>query len=211
MTDLCLLLVELSTSFDVSFNEVSSDHISHRYATGLVFVTPLGDLVCRRRLILILPSVSTCLTIPLAITKNPVVFVVFLLFIRVSIVTPQVLISLAADLSPAERRATAISIEVLSGLILGVLLARFTSWRMVYYLSLGMQGLVLLGGYFMLPDYPAKNKSLTYWHILYTMGRFSCLIEMAVSACSSNFWVTLTCLLGGDPYNYSTSAPIVAF
>ncbi|PBK67230.1 MFS superfamily [Armillaria solidipes] len=216
------LLIELSKSFDVTYNEVSRipTLIQAGYATGLVFITPLGDLVRRRQLILILLSVSICMTIPLAITKNLVVFEVFSFFVGVSTVTPQVLIPLAADLSPAERRATAISI-VLSGLILGVLVARvisgiiaqYTSWRVVYYLSLGMQGLVLVGGYLMLPDYPAKNDNLTYWHILCTMGRFcvteplliqACLIEMAVSACFSNFWVTLTFLLGGDPYDYST-------
>ncbi|KAK0222172.1 MFS superfamily [Armillaria fumosa] len=216
------LLIELSKSFDVTYNEVSRipTLMQAGYATGLVFITPLGDLVRRRQLILILLSLSTCMTIPLAITKNLVAFEIFSFFVGVSTVTPQVLIPLAADLSPSERRATAISI-VLSGLILGVLVARvisgiiaqYTSWRVVYYLSLGMQSLVLVGGYFMLPDYPAKNSNLTYWHILCTMGRFcvteplliqACLIEMAVSACFSNFWVTLTFLLGGDPYNYST-------
>ncbi|KAK0460015.1 MFS superfamily [Desarmillaria tabescens] len=216
------LLIELSKSFNVTYSEVSRipTLIQAGYATGLVFITPLGDLVRRRQLILILLSVSTCLTIPLAVTKNLLVFEIFSFFIGVSTVTPQVLIPLAADLSPAKRRATAISI-VLSGLILGVLIARvisgiiaqYTSWRVVYYVSLGMQSLVLVGGYLMLPDYPAKNTSLTYWHILYTMGRFciteplliqACLIEMAVSACFSNFWITLTFLLGGDPYNYST-------
>ncbi|KAK0185680.1 major facilitator superfamily domain-containing protein [Armillaria mellea] len=183
------LLIELSKSFDVTYNEVSRipTLIQAGYATGLVFITPLGDL-------------------------NLVVFEIFSFFVGVSTVTPQVLIPLAADLSPAERRATAISI-VLSGLILGVLVARvisgiiaqYTSWRVVYYLSLGMQGFVLVGGYFMLPDYPAKNSNLTYWRILCTMGRF-CVTEplLIQVACFSNFWVTLTFLLGGDPYNYST-------
>ncbi|KAK0503642.1 MFS superfamily [Armillaria luteobubalina] len=216
------LLIELSKSFGVTYNEVSRipTLMQAGYATGLVFITPLGDLVRRRQLILILLSISTCMTIPLAITKNLVAFEIFSFFVGVSTVTPQVLIPLAADLSPAERRATAISI-VLSGLILGVLVARvisgiiaqYTPWRVVYYLSLGMQSLVLVGGYFILPDYPAKNSTPTYWHILGTMGRFcvteplliqACLIEMAVSACFSNFWVSLTFLLGGDPYNYST-------
>jgi len=65
----------------------------------------------------------------------------------------------------------------------------------------------------MLPDYPSKNKDLTYWNILWTMAKFSVtepiliqasLIILASSACFSNFWVTLTFLLGGPPYHYST-------
>jgi predicted MFS family arabinose efflux permease len=135
-------------------------------------------------------------------------------------VTPQILVPLAADLAPEKRRASAISI-VLSGLLFGILIARvlagiiaqFTSWRVVYYFAIGVQTLVLVGSYLMLPDYPSKNKDLTYWHILWSMGKYAftepiliqaCLISIASSACFSNFWVTLTFLLGGPPYHYST-------
>lgn len=84
-------------------------------------------------------------------------------------------------------------------------------------MAIGVQYLVLVGSYFILPDYPAKNKDLTYWKILWTMGKFAfteplliqaCFINLASSACFTNFWVTLTFLLGGPPYNYSTCEPI---
>lgn len=65
----------------------------------------------------------------------------------------------------------------------------------------------------MLPDYPSKNDHLNYWDIMWSMAKLAvtepvliqgCLINLASSACFSNFWVTLTFLLGGEPYNYST-------
>lgn len=135
-------------------------------------------------------------------------------------VTPQILVPLAADLAPPERRASAISV-VLSGLLFGILIARviagiiaeFVSWRVVYYFAIGVQSLVLVGSYTILPDYPSKNKNLTYFHILWTMVKFAvtepiliqaCLVQLASSACFTNFWVTLTFLLGGPPYHYST-------
>ena len=169
-------------------------------------------------------------------------------------VTPQILIPYAADLAPTNRRASSISI-VLSGLLLGVLIARVLAgivaqfgrnWRIVYFLAVGVQAFILLILYFVLPDYPAKNvgeeeeeanlktqvkesigegalrqqpkkstgkKKLTYPHILYTMGKYALtepvliqagLMQCAASACFSNFWVTLTFLLGGEPYNYDT-------
>ncbi|KAG6812712.1 hypothetical protein H0H93_013722 [Arthromyces matolae] len=135
-------------------------------------------------------------------------------------VTPQVLLPLAADLAPPERRASAIS-NVLSGLLFGILIARvlsgviaeFTTWRVVYYLAIGTQAAVLVGLYFLIPDYPAKNKDMTYWGILWSMAKFcvteplliqGSLINLASMACFSSFWVTLTFLLGGPPYNYST-------
>lgn len=160
-------------------------------------------------------------------------------------VTPQILLPLAADLAPGERRASAISV-VLSGLLFGILVARvvsgviaeYASWRVVYYFSVGVQGVVLVGSWLLLPDYPAKNsgsgpggsgqggggggqaqgtpgggEKLTYAKILGSMARYAVtepvliqatLVNMASSACFSNFWVTLTFLLGGPPYHYST-------
>jgi predicted MFS family arabinose efflux permease len=190
------------------------------YATGLVLISPLGDLLRRRQLILCIVTLSICFTIGLSVTSNLIVFEVLSFLVGVVTVTPQILIPLAADLAPEKRRASAISV-VLSGLLLGILISRvlagviaeFRSWRVVYYFAIGVQTLVLVGSYVMLPDYPSKNSDLTYFKILWTMAKFSVtepiliqasLINMASSACFSNFWVTLTFLLGGPPYNYST-------
>ena len=191
-----------------------------RYAAGLLLISPLGDLVRRRQLILLLVLVSTMLTIGLGITPNLRVFEALCFLIGVASVTPQILMPLAADLATPERRASALSV-VLSGLMLGILIARvlagvignFNTWRIVYYMAIGVQCLVLVGAYFVLPDYPAKNRDLTYFNILYTMAKFavteplviqSALINVASSACFTSFWVTLTFLLGGPPYYYST-------
>ena len=171
-------------------------------------------------MILSVVALSTSLTIGLAVTKNLIVFETLSYLVGIVTVTPQILIPLAADLAPEEKRATAISV-VLSGLLFGILLARvlagiiaeFASWRVVYYFAIGVQALVLVGSYLVLPDYPSKNKDLTYWNILWTMAKFSVtepiliqasLINLATSACFTNFWVTLTFLLGDPPYHYST-------
>ncbi|KAG5642895.1 hypothetical protein DXG03_001902 [Asterophora parasitica] len=191
-----------------------------RYATGLLLISPLGDLLRRRQLLLCLITLSTTLTIGLAITKSLVAFEVLSFLVGVVSVTPQILLPLAADLAPEERRASAISV-VLSGLLFGILMARvlagviaeFTTWRVVYYMAIGTQTVVLIGCYFMCPDYPSKNTDMTYGDILWTMGKFAVteplliqasLITLASSACFGSYWVTLTFLLGGAPYNYST-------
>ncbi|TFY62633.1 hypothetical protein EVJ58_g3741 [Rhodofomes roseus] len=192
----------------------------HRCATGIVFISTLGDLVRRRRLILLLVFISASLTIGLAVTNSLAVFEAICFIIGMTSVVPQILMPLAADLAPPERRASALSI-VLAGLLLGMLIARvlagiiarFASWRVVYYMAIGVQYAVWGLLYLMLPDYPAKNAGATYFGILYSMAKFSvtepqliqaALIQFASSACFSNFWVTLTFLLGGPPYYYST-------
>ncbi|KAG8214846.1 major facilitator superfamily domain-containing protein [Butyriboletus roseoflavus] len=218
------LLIEFSQSFDVTYDQISliPTLIQAGYATGLLLISPLGDLVRRRQLILLLVLVSTMLTIGLGITPNLRVFEALCFLIGVSSVTPQILMPLAADLATPERRASALSV-VLSGLMLGILIARvlagiignFNTWRIVYYMAIGVQCLVLVGAYFVLPDYPAKNRDLTYLNILYTMAKYAvteplviqtALINIASSACFTSFWVTLTFLLGGPPYYYSTLA-----
>ena len=92
-------------------------------------------------------------------------------------------------------------------------IANFVTWRIVYWLALGLQACVLLLMYFKLPDFPSKNKGMTYFGILYTMAKFAVteplliqavLISTPSSACFTNWWVTLTFLLGGPPYNYPT-------
>lgn len=70
--------------------------------------------------------------------------------------------------------------------------------------------------YFITPDTPAKNPDLTYLKILGTMAKFAvtepaliqgCLVFFFNSAIFSGFWVTMTFLLDGAPYHYSTYAP----
>jgi predicted MFS family arabinose efflux permease len=178
---------------------------------GLLLLSPLGDLVKRRQLILLLVFLSTALTIGLSITNNLRVFEALSFLVGVVTVTPQILLPLAADLSPPERRASAISI-VLSGLLFGVLIARvvagvianFTSWHVVYYMAIGVQCLVLVGTYFVIPDYPAKNQGLSYLNILTSMAKYAvtepkviqaALVNMASNACFTSFWVgALLCL-----------------
>lgn len=193
------------------------------YAAGILLISPLGDLLRRRQLILLLVAVSTTLTIGLAVTNNLIVFEALSFIVGASSVTIQVLLPLAVDLAPPEKRASAISI-VLSGLLFGILIARvlagiiaeFASYRVVYYYALGVQSFVLVGSYLLLPDYPSKNTDMSYFDILWTMAKFAvtepiliqgCLIIMCSSAAFSNFWVTLTFLLGGPPYHYSTCVP----
>jgi len=105
--------------------------------------------------------------------------------------------------------------------MLGILLTRvlsgvigyFTTWHTVYYIAIGVQVVVLCGAYVLIPDHPPKNPHLTYGEILHSMVTYSVteprlvqatLINFASIACWTNFWVTLTFLLGDEPYHFST-------
>ncbi|KAL9130884.1 MAG: hypothetical protein Q9217_001034 [Psora testacea] len=132
----------------------------------------------------------------------------------------QTVLPLVGDLAPPHRRATALSI-VVSGLILGLLIARllsgviaeYTSWRNIYWLALGLQYLIFALLWLFLPHYPSTNPSgLTYPRILRSIVTMlfkhpilvqACLIGFCTSATFTSFWTTLTFLLSSPPYSYN--------
>jgi predicted MFS family arabinose efflux permease len=129
------------------------------------------------------------------------------------------MLPLVGDLAPLHRRAAALSV-VVAGLTLGILLARvlsgivanYTSWRNIYWLSCGLQYLIFGLLWLFMPDYPSTNpEGINYfkfmWSILQIFLREplliqACVISYLVSATFTNFWTTLTFLLAGSPYNY---------
>lgn len=130
------------------------------------------------------------------------------------------MLPLVGDLAPAHRRATALSI-VASGLVLGLLFARllsgiiaeYSGWRNIYWLSLGLQYLICLLLWAFMPDYPQMNTDISYLTTLISIVRYlftspvliqATLMGFFLSATFTSFWTTLTFLLSGSPYHYST-------
>ncbi|KAF7296982.1 MFS superfamily [Mycena indigotica] len=219
------LLIELAQDFRVSYSKISEvpTLLQAGYACGVVFISPLGDLVRRRQLILLCLLVSTLLTVGLSVTTNFLLFEALSFLTAAASIITTLLQPLVADIAPAHRRATALSV-VISGLLLGVLVARVLAgvlgqlsaagWRGAYYVGIATQAAALLANYLLLPDYPAKAvDGLTYWRILRTMARYAftepallqaCAVNFCTSAAFTSFWVTLTFLLGGPIYGYTT-------
>lgn len=153
-------------------------------------------------------------------TPSLSVFSALTFLIGVSTVTPQLMLPLVGDLAPPKRRAAALSI-VVSGLMLGILIARllsgimtnYTSWRNIYWLSVALQFAIWLGLWLFMPDYPSTNPSgLNYlkmlWSILVMLTKHpvlvqACLISFFTAAVFTNFWTVVTFLLAGPPYDYS--------
>lgn len=130
------------------------------------------------------------------------------------------MLPLVGDLAPPNRRAAALSI-VVSGLMLGVLIARvlsgtmtnFVTWRAVYWMALGLQYIIFILLWLFMPNYPATNPGMNYFRILFDIIKMlfkhpvlvqACLAGLLCSAPFTSFWTTLTFLLAGDPYHYSS-------
>jgi predicted MFS family arabinose efflux permease len=156
----------------------------------------------------------------LCITNSLGVFTAISFITAVTTVTPQLMLPLVGDLAPPNRRAAALSI-VVSGLMLGVLVARvlsgtmtnFVTWRAVYWMALGLQYLIFILLWCFMPDYPATNPGMNYfrilWDIVLMLFKYpvlvqACLAGLFCSAPFTSFWTTLTFLLAGEPYHYSS-------
>src|SRR3954470_20485708 len=112
------------------------------YAAGLVLLVPLGDLLDRRRMVsrmLLLCAAGLATT---AAAPSFAVLAAAIGVVGVTSVVAQVLVPLAGTLAPEHERGTVVG-HVMSGLLLGILLARTAAgliaelggWRLVYVLG----------------------------------------------------------------------------
>ncbi|KAF2083211.1 MFS general substrate transporter, partial [Saccharata proteae CBS 121410] len=213
----------LADDFNVSYSQVAQipTVMQAGYAAGLLFLCPLADIFKRRPFVTSLMFFTPTVWIGLCVTKSLPVFTGLSFIVAVTTVTPQLMLPLVGDLAPPAKRGVALSI-VTSGLMLGILVARvlsgtitnFVSWRYVYWMALGLQYAMFLLLWLFMPDYPSTNPGgLNYFKMLWSIVVMlfkhpvlvqACLISFFTSACFTSFWTTLTFLLAGGPYNYSS-------
>jgi predicted MFS family arabinose efflux permease len=115
------------------------------YAIGLLFIVPLGDLVNRKALILTQVLFSAAALAVVGSAQHWATLLGGITFVGLMAVVVQVVVAYAAALATPSQRGQAVG-TVTSGVVLGILLARFTSgviadlagWRAVYYVSAGL-------------------------------------------------------------------------
>ncbi|KAL9094777.1 MAG: hypothetical protein Q9165_003048 [Trypethelium subeluteriae] len=217
------ILNVLAHDFNVPYVKVSQipTVMQAGYAGGLLFLCPLGDLLKRRPFVLILVFFTATMWIGLCVTNSLAVFTAISFITAITTVTPQLMLPLVGDLAPPHRRAAALSI-VVAGFMLGILVARvisgtitnYISWRVVYWLSLGLQYFIFVLLWLFMPDYPSTNPDgMNYFRMLFSILQIlwkspvlvqSCIIGFFTSAPFTAYWTTLTFLLASPPYQYSS-------
>lgn len=187
------------------------------YATGLLVVVPLGDLLERRRTIVTLASITAVGLAAAAAAPGIAVFGACVGLVGLTSVAAQLLVPFAATLAPEAQRGRIVG-NVMSGLILGILLARTFSgliaevggWRSVYALAALLmlaQAVVL---HVKLPRF-AQSAGLAYHDLLASTAtiardepvlRRRALYGLLSFASFSVLWTTLAFLLSGPPFGY---------
>jgi len=146
------------------------------YVLGLLFVLPVGDLLENRVLVtrtLVLTAISL---LAAAAAPGFGVFLAACVLIGLSSVVAQILVPLAAHLAPAGQEGRFVG-RVMSGLLLGILLARSVAsvlaeaagWRAIFYLSAGLMAALAVVLWRMLPS-RQPDHSAGYGSLLASVG-----------------------------------------
>jgi len=187
------------------------------YAAGLAFVVPLGDLIPRRRLAVIVFTLSSVMVLAGAVAHSFVVFAAITFFIGLASCGGQVILPLGADMAEPAQRGRVIG-RLMTGLLMGLMLSRSFSgiiaqaagWRTVYGAAGVALALMAVMLYRVLPNEPVRAH-VTYRRLLSgTLGMFTAfpmlrrraLYGFLIFAAFSTLWTTLAFHLSAAPFHY---------
>jgi len=188
------------------------------YAAALLFLSPLGDTLPRKRLIAIL-SVLLVLSSLLAFSASSLVTLVMACFlIGLGANITQQLIPFAASLSTPETKGKVIG-TLMTGLTIGILLSRTLSgfvgeqfgWRAVFLMSASIAMIFAVMLYAFLPTntptakipYPKLVASMASLMKQHAILRTSALTGALWFASFNALWATLALHVSDFPFNYN--------
>ena len=214
------LLDTITRAFDLSASSagfiVTAAQLG--YAAGLLFLVPLGDMFERRMLIVSMTLLAAGGMLITASSQSLTMMIIGTALTGLFSVVAQILVPLAATLASPEKRGKVVG-TIMSGLLLGILLARTVAgllaslggWRTVYWVASVLMVIMALALWRGLPKVKQENH-LNYPQLLASVfslfTRDKLLRTRAVLGCLTfaNFsilWTSMAFLLAAPPFNYS--------
>jgi predicted MFS family arabinose efflux permease len=191
------------------------------YAAGMLLLAPLGDRFDRRRLMLLQIAAMCVALVIAAAAPNLAVLIGASLAIGVLATIAQQAVPFAAELAPPAGRGQAVG-TVMSGLLLGILLARtaagfiaeYFGWRAVFGASVVALLVVAVLIWIRLPkskptsSLPYGKLMVSMWHLILEHPglREASVTGACMFAAFSIFWSVLTLLLAGAPFHFGPQA-----
>ena len=192
------------------------------YALGLLFIVPLGDLLNRKGLILTQVLLSAVALAGVGAAQQWLALLGAMVIVGLLAVMVQVLVAYAAVLATPSQRGQAVG-TVTSGIVLGILLARFTSgliadlagWRAVYFVSSGLMLVLAAVFWKVLPatesprnqdTYPALIRSMFRLFMTEPVLRIRGLLALLIFAAFSVLWTSMVLPLSAPPLSLSHTA-----
>lgn len=216
------ILKEISETFSV--DETSAGLISILsqigYGLGLFFITPLGDKVDKKKLIISLQVMLLFSLLFITVASNIAQVWVLSVLISIFSVSVQVIMPMAAGMDRENRGKTVGTI--FTGVLIGILAARVFSgsiaewfgWRYVYGISAIAISVMVMLLQITLPkvsnhfegSYPKLLMSALQQVKRFRLLRSTSAIGALQFGLFSSFWTTLTFHLSGPPFYYHSDS-----
>jgi len=206
------LLEDIAHTFNISRAKAGQISMLTQigYATGMLFLIPLGDMFKRKRLMVIVFAFIVLALLLTASAQSITVLMLASFLLGAASMIPQLLVPMAAHLAKPEERGKKIGV-VMSGLLIGILLSRTVSgyigqyfgWRTVFYMAAGLMLVIWLLIGLLLPEVEPDYKG-SYQQLMSSMLhlvkrhpklRLAAFRGALCFACFSAFWTTIVFLL----------------
>ncbi|EOI1398453.1 MFS transporter [Citrobacter freundii] len=188
------------------------------YAAGLLFLVPLGDMFERRMLIVSMTLLAAGGMLITASSQSLGMLILGTALTGLFSVVAQILVPLAATLAAPDKRGKVVG-TIMSGLLLGILLARTVAgllanlggWRTVFWVASVLMALMAVALWRGLPkmksdthlNYPQLLGSVFSLFIHDKLLRTRAMLGCLTFANFSILWTSMAFLLAAPPFNYS--------
>ena len=188
------------------------------YAAGLLFLVPLGDMFERRMLIVSMTLLAAGGMLITASSQSLGMLILGTALTGLFSVVAQILVPLAATLATPDKRGKVVG-TIMSGLLLGILLARTVAgllanlggWRTVFWVASILMALMAIALWRGLPkmksdthlNYPQLLGSVFSLFIHDKLLRTRAMLGCLTCANFSILWTSMAFLLAAPPFNYS--------
>jgi predicted MFS family arabinose efflux permease len=186
------------------------------YCTGLILLVPLGDLLENRKLVVVTICGAIVALFIATLSQTTMWFLISSCLIGIGSVSVQMLLPIAANMTPEKKRGSTIG-SIMSGLLLGIMLARPVSsliadvfgWRTVFGASAVLLMVFAVILWTLLPVRKPDSK-VTYFSLIGSLWmllrntpvlRRRALYQASLFASFTLFWTITPILLSQEPFN----------
>lgn len=215
------LVVLISKEFNVAESKAGAItfYTQLGYALGLLFFVPLGDMLEKRKQIVVTTALTVGALLMAAISTSLAMLNLACLLIGCTSVVPQLILPLAAQLSAPEKRGKTIGI-IMSGLLIGILVSRSISgfvgawvgWRGMFWIAAAVSLALLVIMRFIFPQVKSQFKG-SYGSLMRSLLtlvkqqpvlREAAIINALTFSSFGMFWTTMVLHLANAPFSFQT-------
>ena len=215
------LVVLISKEFGVAASKAGTITFFTQigYALGLLLFVPLGDMLEKRKQIIFTTCLAVAALIMAALSSSLLMLNIAAVLIGSTSIVPQLILPLAAHLSPVHKRGKIIG-TVMSGLLIGILLSRSFSgfigawlgWRAMFWIAAVITSVLLIAMSMIFPKaepqfsgtYGSLVKSLVTLVKREPVLREASLINALTFSSFGIFWTTMVLYLSNAPFHFQS-------